>query len=207
VTGLTIGQFVRREFYEKLGADFFFGLTPEEQARCARIVPSQGNTVNAAKLQPKDSIHYRMWQSIPEDEDYNSELWRSREIPSVNGQGTARAVTKIYNHLSAGIKAGAQSLVSPSVLARFAEEQRTIDPAAPPGRLRMGVGFMLNTPPHRAIGPNLDAFGHSGTGGSQGFADPVAELSFCYATNKLQDGLETGIRATSLIDAACQSLG
>lgn len=205
-TGETVGSFVRKNIQEPLEADFFFGLSQEEQRRCAKIVPSRNNVLNAAKLQPTDSIAYRMWQSIPVEEDYNSIQWRTNEIPSVNGHGSARAVASIYNCLSAGVKAGAAPLVSAGVLEQFVTEQRPTDQNAPPGRLRMGVGFMLNTPPHRAIGPNMSAFGHSGTGGSQGFADPEAELSLCYATNKLHDGTDTGIRATSIIDSAYASL-
>src|SRR5690606_31460623 len=118
VTGRTIGRFLREEIQEPLCADFYFGLTEAEAARCATIIPSRHNMVNAAKFEPKDSIAYRMWQSIPEEEDYNSDLWRRKEIPSVNGQGTARGVAKIYNALAAGVKSGAQPLVRPETLAR-----------------------------------------------------------------------------------------
>jgi len=59
-------------------------MTGEQRARCWTIIASANNVVNAAKREPKDSIAYRMWQAVPEEEDYNSVLWRSEELPSVN---------------------------------------------------------------------------------------------------------------------------
>ena len=208
ITGETIGTFLRREICTPLGADFFFGLTPEEQRRCATMGPSRGNSVNAAKHAPADTLEARMWKPLPADEDFNSEPWRAREIPSVNGQGTARAVARIYSALAGGGRFAGIALPDAATLAPFLVEQKP-DPIPSEGlRLRMAVGFMLNSPPGRSMGPNLATFGHSGAGGSQGFCDPVARIGFCYTTNKMQDGLETGIRATSLIDAlyACPDL-
>ncbi|MBV9813007.1 MAG: beta-lactamase family protein [Acetobacteraceae bacterium] len=207
VTGETIGKFLRREISEPLGADFFFGLTGEEQRRCATMVLSPGNSVNAAKRAPAESLEARMWKPLPSDEDFNSERWRGREIPSVNGQGSARAVARIYSALSGGGRFAGIEMPHAATLAPFLIEQKP-DPIPPEGlRLRMAVGFMLNSPPGRSMGPNLATFGHSGAGGSQGFCDPVARIGFCYTTNKMHDGLETGIRATSLIEALYASPG
>lgn len=209
VSSETIGTFLRREICDKLGADFFFGLTSEEQRRCATMVPSPGNTVNAGKRAPAGSLEARMWAPLPADEDFNSARWRGCEIPSVNGQGTARGVAKIYAALAGGDHFAGLAMPDAATLAQFLAEQRP-EPLPPEGlRLRMAVGFMLNSPPARSMGPNLATFGHSGAGGSQGFCDPVAKIGFCYTTNKMQDGLETGIRASSLIDALyrCSALG
>src|SRR5262249_12025492 len=52
-----------------------------------------------------------------------------------------------------------------------------------------------------------EAFGHLGFGGSIGFADPRARLSFGYAMNKMGGGLALNPRGQSLIDAVYQSLG
>lgn len=206
-TGKSLGTFLRDAITGPLGADYFIGLSEEQLFRCATMVPSADNIVNAAKREPKDSIAYRMWQPVPAEEDYNSRSWRTSEIPSVNGHGTARGVAAIYNSLAAGTRAGAEPLVAPSVLAEFLREQRASKPVAEGSRLRMAVGFMLNSPPHRAMGPNMETFGHSGAGGSQSFADPVAELAFCYTTNKMHNGTDTGRRAASLIEAAYRSIG
>nr|BAN08449.1 hypothetical protein [uncultured bacterium] len=55
-----------------------------------------------------------------------------------------------------------------------------------------------------------DAFGHSGFGGSIGFADPRAGLSFGYAMNQQGPGSPGTLlnpRGQSLVDAAYRSVG
>jgi CubicO group peptidase (beta-lactamase class C family) len=51
------------------------------------------------------------------------------------------------------------------------------------------------------------AFGHPGYGGSIGFADPEARVSFGYSMNRMGQGILLNARGQSLIDAAYQSLG
>ena len=73
--------------------------------------------------------------------------------------------------------------------------------------LRMALGFVL-TSPDSTLGPNPRAFGHSGAGGSLGFADPDAKIGFGYAMNRmLQGNTLTDPRWAPLIDAAYASLG
>ena len=52
-----------------------------------------------------------------------------------------------------------------------------------------------------------EAFGHSGMGGSIGFADPKARLSFGYTMNRQGATLGLDARAQSLIDAVYRTLG
>ena len=184
-----------------LNADYFIGLNPQEAARCSTIVRSQGNSISAAKASDPESIDARVWKMLPADESFNSSRWRSAEIPSVNGHGTARGVARIYGALANGGEIDGIHVVDMNVLAPFREEQLPSPLPAVPQRLRMGVGFMLNTPPHRDIGPHTESFGHSGAGGSQAFCDPIEQIGFCYTSNLMQNGTETGIRAESLIRA------
>lgn len=51
------------------------------------------------------------------------------------------------------------------------------------------------------------AFGHVGAGGSLGFADPAAGLSFGYTMNRMGPGLLMNGRSQPLVDAAYLSLG
>jgi CubicO group peptidase (beta-lactamase class C family) len=51
------------------------------------------------------------------------------------------------------------------------------------------------------------AFGHVGMGGSIGFADPAAGLSFGYTMNRMGAGILLNQRGQSLVDAAYRSLG
>jgi len=51
------------------------------------------------------------------------------------------------------------------------------------------------------------AFGHVGAGGSLGFADPHAKMSFGYAMNRMGLGILMNDRGQSLVDAAYGALG
>jgi CubicO group peptidase (beta-lactamase class C family) len=56
------------------------------------------------------------------------------------------------------------------------------------------------------LGPNDEAFGHVGAGGSIGFADPVAGVAFGYVMNKMGPGILLNDRGQSLIDALYESM-
>ena len=51
------------------------------------------------------------------------------------------------------------------------------------------------------------AFGHVGAGGSLGFADPEARLSFGYVMNRQGAGILLNDRGQSLVDAVYRALG
>ena len=53
----------------------------------------------------------------------------------------------------------------------------------------------------------VGAFGHAGFGGSIGFADPQARLSFGYTMNRMGAGTALNERGQSLIDATYTALG
>jgi CubicO group peptidase (beta-lactamase class C family) len=80
--------------------------------------------------------------------------------------------------------------------------------------LRFGLGFMKSSDNRR--GPlgareslilSKEAFGHAGMGGSLGFADPAARLSFGYAMNKQGRGVLLNERGQALVDAVYHCLG
>jgi CubicO group peptidase (beta-lactamase class C family) len=52
-----------------------------------------------------------------------------------------------------------------------------------------------------------EAFGHLGAGGSLGFADPRARLSFGYTMNKQGGGTGLEDRGQALVDAVYRTLG
>lgn len=70
---------------------------------------------------------------------------------------------------------------------------------------RMGMGFTLNSP-DAYMGPNPEAFGHVGAGGSTGFCDPVANIAFAYGMNLMRANRDNGPRARRLLDALYASL-
>jgi CubicO group peptidase (beta-lactamase class C family) len=107
----------------------------------------------------------------------NSPEWRSAQIPSTNGHGTASGVARFYAALLEPHR-----LVSPSLLAEATSVQSEGYCPVLGEETAFGLGFKP-TVAHRPFGPNPRSFGHFGTGGAVGFADPDAGVAFGYVMN------------------------
>jgi CubicO group peptidase (beta-lactamase class C family) len=70
---------------------------------------------------------------------------------------------------------------------------------------RWSAGFWLN-PGEHLYGPNLEAFGFSGWGGSFGLADPVADIAAGYTMNQMSDQFDLDPRRRGLINAVFASV-
>ena len=67
-----------------------------------------------------------------------------------------------------------------------------------------GLGFQPTTP-RRPFGPNPGSFGHFGTGGAVGFADPAAEVAVGYVMNDVIPRWQS-TRNRALIEAVYASM-
>ena len=202
VSGKTIGQFIRSEIAEPLGVDYAIGVTDEEFNRIAPIHLNPENTFWAIGARPGSNLN-RAWSGKPEiDNLLNCNEIRRGELPSFGGHGNARSVAKIYAMLANGGEIGGVRLLSREAVDRLSPRQWQGTCAMTGWPLRMGLGFMHNSPPHIPMGENLDAFGHLGSGGALGFCDRERRLSFSYCTNFQCEGAGEGIRCQSLVEAA-----
>lgn len=206
VTGQRIGAFLREQIAGPLGLDYHMGLTPSEEARCATMVPSAGNVLSAAQSGRASELLTRGWAQLPLNEDFNSHRWRTEEVPSVNGHGTARSIARLYAALAAGGTLDGVRLLRSATLAGAWVEQWVGKDVMSGLTLRCALGFYLNCPPDRPMGTSPRAFGHSGAGGAQSFGDPDNQIAFCYAPNRMHGGLDIGPRAARLIDAVYRCL-
>jgi CubicO group peptidase (beta-lactamase class C family) len=136
----------------------------------------------------------------------NTRQWRAAEIPAANGHGNARSLAHAYGAVACGGELEGVHILSAAVIEQTIVEHSN-GPDAVLGQLyRWGLGFMLTRPEH-PFGPNQRAFGHSGMGGSLGFADLEARVGFAYAMNQMGtfSGLEDP-RWPPLVDAVYASL-
>ncbi len=134
-------------------------------------------------------------------QDASSEVWRQAEIAAANGQGNARSVATLYAAVAMGDERPGTKIVSQASLEALCAPQVSAsqtDLVLGYG-LNRGSGFILNT--NAQYGPNPAAFGHSGAGGSIGFADPTAQVAVGYAMNQMQPGAVETTRAARLISA------
>ena len=96
---------------------------------------------------------------------------RAAQVPSTNGHGTACGVACVYDAL---LQPGL--LLSTELLSEAVSPQSEGYCPILHEEVTFGLGFKP-TVPRRPFGPNPNSFGHFGTGGAVGFADPDAVVS------------------------------
>ncbi len=182
VTGQSPGERLRA-VAAPLDADLWFGVPEFEQSRCAEVVFAGDVVPDVSDLDavPDDARMMALGYFNPPGYSsigvVNTARWRSAEVPSTNGHGTARGVARFYaallepgRVLSAELLHEATSAQSEGYCPVLGEE------------VTFGLGFKPTTP-RRPFGPNPRSFGHFGSGGALGFADPDAGLAFGYVMN------------------------
>jgi CubicO group peptidase (beta-lactamase class C family) len=200
ITGGSIGEFFRAEVARPLGADFHIGLPASEDARVAEMVPPTPQE-GAPLALDRESLGGRVLSNPPlRPEVANRIEWRRAEIPAANGHGNARSVALVLSALACGGALDGVRLLGESTLRRAIEEQFYGKDLVLGRTFRWGVGFML-TSPAMPLGPNPHIFGHGGWGGSLGFADLDARVSWAYVMNKMSPGTTGDFRVAGMLAA------
>lgn len=225
VDGRSLGTFFREEIGEPLGVDLWIGLPEAHESRVAPTIP-------APFPEPGDVIptFYRVAMTDPTSVGaqvlmnsghvfapgwIDTRAAHAAEMPAFGGIGNARALARMYRALALGGTFDDVRLVDAGGLAAMAAvASATSVDATMLVPTRWSLGFVKSVDnsarePGDTDGVVLaeDAFGHVGMGGSIGFADPTARMSFGYTMNR--QGMSTGLdeRAQSLIDATYTVLG
>ncbi|WP_433579679.1 serine hydrolase domain-containing protein [Nocardia brasiliensis] len=142
---------------------------------------------------------------------YTTRAWRAAEFPAANMIADARSVARMYAATVSEVDG--MRLLDPSTVANAIEVQtsKTRMHGLPPGldvpadrSFYMSLGFWRACPPLPMLGPS--SFGHPGSGGSIGFADPDAGVGFAYIPN-LWNFRPDDPRATNLAQAVRTCLG
>jgi CubicO group peptidase (beta-lactamase class C family) len=210
--GEPLGEFFRKNVAAKLGLDFFIGLPESETHRVAPMIASDTAEVNfqskffQAVMGQPGSLP-QLFLTNNGGADFNSRGMHAAELASANGITNARGLAGLYAPLANG-----DGLLKPETVARAGRvSAATHEDATLLQPMRFGLGFMMSTDNREAGGDSLllgeTGFGHVGMGGSVGFADPAAGLSFGYTMNRMGAGILLNQRGQSLVDAAYESLG
>ncbi len=214
--GHLIGEVVRRVSGEAcgrrlaavagpLGADVHVGVPSTERHRCAQVIfaaPGRAEGLDFKALEGDELMEMLSYFNPPGYSSMgvvNSVRWRRAEVPSTNGHGTARGVARMYAAL---LEPG--RVLSVDLLAEAVSPQSQGYCPILHEDVTFGLGFKP-TVPRRAFGPNPGSFGHFGTGGAVGFADPPAGVAFGYVMNHVIPRWQS-TRNRSLIDAVYDSL-
>ena len=207
ITGKTCGEFVSDEIAVPLGVDFFIGLPASEDARTADMIPPESG--NPIELPDPDSLAAKALGFVNPRVagTVNSREWRAAELPAANGHGNARALARIYAAMARGGELDGVRLLSPEGVAAASAHAVTADDLVLGFPVKRALGFLISLPGGRyEWGPNPNTYGHSGAGGSIGFADPDAGIGFGYVMNQMSAGLGADPRWAPMINAVYASL-
>ncbi len=211
-----LGAFFRDEVARPLGIDFQIGLPEADEHRVAPMiyaVPDEAtmkSKFTQAVIKDPQSAS-ALFLGNNGNANFNSRECHASEIGSANGISNGRGLAGLY----APLANGGGKLVSKDTLARMGRvAMATHEDATLLIPTRFALGFMKsmdNRKVENARGMSVilsdAAFGHVGMGGSIGFADPEARMSFGYNMNKMGNGILVNDRCQSLIDEAYRALG
>ncbi|HXM54719.1 MAG TPA: serine hydrolase domain-containing protein [Candidatus Dormibacteraeota bacterium] len=218
VSGHSLGTFFRAEVATPLGIDFWIGLPEQDEERVAPVVPPApdpatfsaferlafGDPTSLPGLIFTNSGGYMM------PGECDTRAAHVAEMGAVGGLTNGRGLAGMY----APLANGGGPLVSETAVGRMgAVASATSVDATLLAPTRFALGFVKSID-NRAL-PLVNgsvilsepAFGHTGMGGSIGFCDPVARLSFGYAMNVMGAGMGLNERGQRLVDAMYRSLG
>lgn len=205
ITGKRYPQFIHDELIAPLGLDYHIGgLSDADIARCAELVPTVEGTLFARKDADPDSLLAKGFLQHPKEPinvTLNSHGWRTSEIASANGHGTARSVASIYGMVARGGEMNGIRIMKPETIRDMLTEQHNQTEQMQQRPYHQARGILLNTAESVWMGPNPHAFGHHGFGGSIGMGDPDAKIGFSYACNKMHARGDNGPRARRIIEA------
>ena len=106
---------------------------------------------------------------------------------------------RFYGALARGGELDGVRILSPAQIERCLIEQSSGIDAVANVPMRFGLGYRL-TQPAALYGPNPRTFGHTGAGGSLGFADPDAKIGFAYIMNQMGSHILLDPRVVGLLN-------
>jgi CubicO group peptidase (beta-lactamase class C family) len=184
VTGDRPGTWLRR-----VGVDAHWGVADSDLPRCAEVV-WESSAVGTGATDPSVleritdeqrmiALGYGNPPGFSSLGVMNTRAWRQAQVPSTNLHATARGIASFY----AGLLDG--TVLDAGVLAEATTVQSEGWCPVLERDVSFGLGFQP-TRPDRPFGPNAGSYGHFGTGGALGFADPAAGVAFGYVMNHVK---------------------
>jgi len=210
ISGKSLGAFFRDEVARPLGADLHIGLAAGEDARVADLIPPSADALAAASSAAASGANLELVAGVLGNPavnplDTRTRAWRSAEIPAANGHGNARSIARVYAALACGGQLDGVALLRAESIANASRVETSGVDMVLQFPIHWGLGYIVNA--DKALyGPNPHSFGHTGYGGSFGFADPDARVSVGYAMNRMAATLAGEPRGTALVQAVYECL-
>jgi CubicO group peptidase (beta-lactamase class C family) len=200
VTGRRFSEVLESELAGPLGLDGCYVGVPQDQMhrrasqvpgrslsrlRLGNVVPAVGRALHRAfdfAGIPVDltQAHAALVPPGIERLDFGSEAWAAATVPAANGMFTARALARLYAMLAGGGEIDGVRILSQETVERASQVQNRGVGRVVPYPLQWRLGYhRVNT-----LGARVPrGFGHSGFGGSGGWADPERHLALGLVLN------------------------
>lgn len=212
-SGRTLGRFLADEVAGPLGLDMWIGLPPALASRVAPVVLAP-DVIEAPGVDPASllvrtaTLNHALG---PLREWVNDPASFSAEIPAGNAITNARSLSRLYAAMIGRVDDGpAEPLIDPGLLRAACVPQTSgldlvFGSAGFPVTIKIGTGFWVHSEPAFPFGGPA-AFGHPGTSGALGFADPEHGVACGYVTNKMTAALGADPRSSALVRAVYEGL-
>lgn len=200
--GRSMGTALREDFALPFGLDLWIGLPESEHERVAQL----RKPTAAPDLGPIDPIKKAAFLdrgSAPGGR--GSTEWRMAEIPSANLHATAKDLARIMSVIATGGTLDGRAMLSEETLAQTTRERIHGRDKVLPYVMSWAAGFTRNEGLN-VFGPNPEAVGHCGWGGSMAMADRVARVSAAYVMTRQSPHLIGDPRALRLVEALYANL-
>ncbi|GHH83454.1 serine hydrolase domain-containing protein [Streptomyces capitiformicae] len=204
VIGALTGEVVRRatgrtlqEVYEErvrapYGLDLFLGLPAEHEPRFRTVLPMTPTPAQQAELDavpqgPHTLSSIAFNNQVPERGELtdfpNARIVRASGQSSAGGIGSARGLAGMYAAAISEVD-GRPPLLKPDTIAEIGQIHSHGHDLVTRAPGAFGLGFQA-TAETRYPFLGAGAFGHSGAGGSQAFADPRSGLAYGYTRRRM----------------------
>jgi CubicO group peptidase (beta-lactamase class C family) len=212
ITGKSVGAYFAEEIAGPLGLSAWIGLPEEIEPRVAklatapfpynsmedmvgdfarlmRLEPAVAGAVVAGVYGPGTAFRKAGEVGGVTEENMHSRAYRAAEFPGANMYANAHAIARMYAATVSDVDG--VRLLRPDTVATMTEvhtkrsRMHGVSSELLPATenlFNMSLGFWRATPPvHPLLGPA--SFGHPGSGGSLGAADPASRIGFGYVPN------------------------
>jgi CubicO group peptidase (beta-lactamase class C family) len=205
VEGRALKTFVSDELFGAFGLDTHIGLPVSLAARSSDVIAPGNLSSQAYATDFSDLQRAALLNPLMSPDVANTAGWKAADIPSANGFASSEALAFLYGALAKDGMLAGKRLLGEAALHGAIEPQtpKAVDQVLTL-ETQWASGFLCNT--LNLYGPNKDAFGHSGWGGSFAFADRDRGIGCAYTMNKMGTDLVGEPRAMSLVNALYRDL-
>ena len=191
VSGKIVGAHLR-----EAGAQIFCGMGADEIVRAA-YMPKPPKAPDLGELNLYTQLAFLKPWSAPAK--VSREDWMAAELPASNMHADARSLAAFVHPFVNGGQANGDPLLTKDAIGAALQERIRGDDLVLPFHLSWSAGLMRNI--NRHFGPNENAFGHAGFGGSCVVVDPENRMTAAYVMNKMSPHLVGDPRSVRLLDA------